>query len=126
MTDSIKINDQRRFDVDGTLKSETAASGSSVSEPRPTPTTGIPDIDFSTFIVSLASSVQICLGVVPHPLSQKIEKDLQNAKQTINILGLLEEKTKGNLKPDEAQLLQQILYQLRLQFVEVSKNKTES
>ncbi|OGQ07044.1 MAG: hypothetical protein A3G32_03610 [Deltaproteobacteria bacterium RIFCSPLOWO2_12_FULL_40_28] len=81
------------------------------------------EINFPTFILSLASSIQISLGMIPHPANNKPQVNLTSAKQTIDILGMLEEKTKGNLSDDEKKLLTQILYELRIQYVEVSERK---
>lgn len=80
-------------------------------------------IDFQTFVLSLASSVQISLGLIPNPISGEVKRDLTNAKQTIDIIGMLEEKTLGNLAPEESGLLKNILFQLRIQYVELSKNQ---
>lgn len=82
------------------------------------------EINFSTFILSLASSVQINLGLIPHPVTNKSEVNLSSAKQTIDILGMLDEKTKGNLSKEEEQIMRQLLYELRMQYVEAS-GKTE-
>ena len=81
----------------------------------------LPPVDFIGFILSLASSVQVHLGLVANPTTQKIEKNLDLAKQTIDLLGLLEEKTKGNLTNEEGLLLSHLLTDLRLQFVEARK-----
>lgn len=80
-------------------------------------------IDFSTFILSLATSAQVHLGAIPNPATGKQEKDLALAKQTIDILGVLEEKTKGNLAEQEGRLLQHLLFDLRMMYVEESKKK---
>lgn len=80
-------------------------------------------IDFQTFVLSLASSVQISMGLIPNPISGEVKQDLINAKQTIDIIGMLEEKTSGNLSPEESGLLKNILFQLRMQYVELSKNQ---
>lgn len=81
------------------------------------------EINFSTFVLSLASSVQISLGLIPHPMTNKSETNLSSAKQTIDILGMLDEKTKGNLSKEEEQLMRQLLYELRMQYVEASGKK---
>lgn len=73
-------------------------------------------IDFSSFIVSLASSAMVHLGEVADPLGQQTE-NLSLAKQTIDVIGLLEEKSKGNLDEEETKLLETILYDLRMRFV---------
>lgn len=79
------------------------------------------EINFSTFVLSLASSVQITLGLINHPATNKPAIDLASAKQTISILEMMETKTKGNLNSDEEKLIKQILFELRMQFIEVSK-----
>ncbi len=79
-----------------------------------------PQVTFSTFIFSLSSSALVHLGEVPDPSTQKVEKDLPLAKQIIDTLAMLQEKTKGNLDKDEEQLLQTVLYDLRLRFVKSS------
>lgn len=79
---------------------------------------GLPAINFSTFIFSLNSSALVHLGVIADPISGNIQKDLNIAKQTIDILAMLEEKTKGNLTDDEDKLLSHILHELRMKFVQ--------
>ncbi len=74
-------------------------------------------IDFYTFILSLGSSAFVHLGDAPHPETQKVETNLLLAKQTIDILGMLQEKTRGNLAPEEEKVLQTLLSDLRLRFV---------
>jgi hypothetical protein len=74
-------------------------------------------IDFFTFVLSLASSAFVHLGDAPHPETAKVESNLLLAKQTIDILGMLQEKTKGNLTADEDKFLDNILTDLRLRFV---------
>ena len=81
----------------------------------------LPTIDFATFILSLSHSAVMHLGHAPNPEDGKVEVNLELAKQTIDLLGLMEEKTKGNLSGEEERLLSQVLYDLRLKYVEVSK-----
>lgn len=83
----------------------------------------LPEINFSTFVVSLSSSVLIHLGVVADPMTGETRKDLAIAKQTIDMLGMLQEKTRGNLTDDESQLLESMLYDLRMRYVAESKSK---
>jgi hypothetical protein len=78
----------------------------------------LPPMDFTTFCLSLASSAMIHLGQAPSPESGKTEKSLVLAKQTIDILALLEEKTRGNLSAEESKLISTVLYDLRLRFVQ--------
>jgi len=80
-------------------------------------------IDFTTFVLSLASSAQIHLGVLPNPVTKKSESNLEAARQTIDIISVLKDKTKGNLTNDEERLLDYVLYDLRMKFVEMNKEK---
>jgi hypothetical protein len=77
----------------------------------------LPEINFPTFIFSLNSSVLMHLGVIEDPSTGETVKNLPIAKQTIDILGMLEEKTQGNLTEDEARMLKNILYDLRMIYV---------
>jgi hypothetical protein len=83
----------------------------------------LPSIDFATFIVSLSHSALLHLGEAPHPETDAVEKNLPLARQTIDLLGVLEEKTKGNLSGDEERLLSHVLYDLRMRFVEAEKKQ---
>jgi hypothetical protein len=77
-------------------------------------------LDFMTFVLSLANSALFQLGLLKLPEGES-HKDLVAAKQTIDLLAILEDKTKGNLTEKEAQILKDTLFQLRMAFVEVSK-----
>lgn len=81
----------------------------------------LPEIDFSTMILSMSSSAIVHFGDYVDPQSGKTEKNLVLAKQTIDMLGMLQEKTKGNLTEDENHLLENILYNLRMWYVEAAK-----
>jgi hypothetical protein len=81
----------------------------------------LPHIDFATFVLSLSHSALMHLGEAPDPDTNQTRVDLPLAKQNIDILVLLEEKTKGNLSGDEERLLAQVLFDLRMRFVESSK-----
>lgn len=88
-----------------------------MTEPRPA-------IDFYTFVLSLGSSVLIHLGDAPHPeTGAPAEKNLALAQQSIEILAMLQQKTRGNLSPEEDKLLDQLLLDLKLRYVEASKRK---
>ena len=79
-------------------------------------------VTFLGFVLSLAHTAAVHFGDVPDPVSgQTIPANLPAAQQMIDILALLEEKTRGNLTAEERQLLEQLLYELRLRYVEVSK-----
>ncbi len=77
----------------------------------------MPELTFSTFVFSLNSSALVHLGMINAPSSDKKIRDMSLAKQTIDILGILEAKTKGNLTDDEASLLKNILHDLRLMYL---------
>ncbi|OQY04448.1 MAG: hypothetical protein B6I22_09555 [Desulfobacteraceae bacterium 4572_123] len=77
----------------------------------------LPEINFPTFIISLNASALVNLGAIEDPASGKKVKNLIVAKQTIDILSMLEEKTRGNLTEDEEQILKNILYDLRIIYV---------
>ena len=74
-------------------------------------------LDFSTFLLSLGTSALVQLGEAPDPTDGLAGPDLEAARQTIDLLGLLEVKTAGNLDTGEARLLKNLLYDLRLRFV---------
>ena len=77
-------------------------------------------LSFTAFVISLATTAAIHLGDLVDPATkQQAEPNLDGAAQMIEILGLLEEKTKGNLSAEERQVLEQVLYELRLRFVEI-------
>lgn len=95
-------------------KSEKDAAGAAKEEPEDIQ---LPEINFPTFIFSLNSSALVHLGVIEDPATGQKAKNLPMAKQTIDILGMIEEKTKGNLTEDEASMLKHILYELRIIYV---------
>ena len=133
------IKDRRMFSGDGSEaskegpKEQTVAEGQKKPDQEPQPESEktkdeapervpeeepqLPEINFSTFVFSLNASALVNLGEIENPGTGKIEKNLALAKQTIDILGMLEEKTRGNLTADEANLLKSILYDLRLNYV---------
>jgi Domain of unknown function (DUF1844) len=77
----------------------------------------LPEINFATFIFSLNHSVLVHLGVMEDPVTGKKDKNLPIAKQTIDILGMLEDKTRGNLTKDEETMLKNMLYDLRMIYI---------
>jgi Domain of unknown function (DUF1844) len=80
-----------------------------------------PQLTFTAFVLSLASSAAIHFGDLADPESgEKTAPNLEGASQMIEILSMLEQKTRGNLSPEEQQLLEQLLYELRMRFVEAS------
>jgi len=113
-------------------RSETSARDRDPSAPGPgeaeSPAGGstdpLPQMDFSTLLHSFAISALYHLGIAPGPDGQTAQPDLTLAKQNIDILEVLGEKTAGNLTDEERQLLDGILYEVRMRFVEISKAPT--
>lgn len=79
------------------------------------------EIDFSTFVMSLASSAFYHLGDMPDPMTGQIEQNLPAVRQTIDILAMLHQKTKGNLDAQEDKLLGQLVYELQMKYVAKQK-----
>ena len=129
---SFKVQDRRRFSETGEARAEAAEE----SERPPEPTAGTekvegaprageptPEINFSTFILSLSTQALAHLGEIPHPVDSKINVDLTAARQVIDILGMLREKARGNLDKAEEGLLEHILYDLRMKYVEKVRSR---
>jgi hypothetical protein len=82
-------------------------------------------ISFIAFVFSLASNAAVHFGDVPDPITnEKRPADLDAAAQLIELLAMLEEKTRGNLTAEERQLLDQVLYELRMRYVEAKKTQS--
>ena len=136
-----EVKDRRMFSEDGEVKAPAeqeapdssppadeqaaAATGeageSEASKPseagKPDESPPMPEINFATFVVSLNASALLHLGAIEDPNTGQTDKNLPMAKQTIDILSMLEEKTAGNLSKDEENLLKNILYDLRIIYV---------
>lgn len=108
-------------------RSEEAPPGAPAGEPaaghpRSGPRPEIPKIDFATFVLSLGTSAFYHMGLAPDPAGEGApERNLLLARQTIDTIEMLEAKTRGNLDPEEAHLLESLLYELRMRFVESSR-----
>ena len=100
---------------DSTEATEAAAE----QEPEPPPQ--FPEINFATFVASLNASALLQLGAIEDPTTGQTNKNLPMAKQTIDILSMLQEKTAGNLSEEEENLLKNILYDLRIMYVKEKK-----
>lgn len=87
------------------------------AEKAATGVAGGPAITFSSLIFSLSSTAFMHLGAIPDPNTGKTEKDLPLAKQTIDLLGVLREKTRNNLDQEEENLFEHLLYDLRLAYI---------
>ena len=108
------VKDRRIFaEEDEDIKNKEAKDEPSKQEPQ----APLPEINFATFIFSLNASALLHLGVMEDPTTGKKVKNLSVGKQTIDILGMIEEKTKGNLSKEEEDLLKSILYDLRIFYV---------
>ncbi|MBI4954480.1 MAG: DUF1844 domain-containing protein [Myxococcales bacterium] len=81
----------------------------------------LPQLDFTTFVLSIVGSAYVHLGDAPEREGRAAEPNLLLARQDIELLRLLQDKTKGNLSGDEERLISQALYDLRMRYVEVSK-----
>lgn len=92
-----------------------------MSDKAHTQEAGQPPVNFSQFVVSLGSSALVHLGEITDPSSGTIATDLKMARHTIALLGLLEEKTKGNLADDEQKLLETLLLELRTKLAAASR-----
>lgn len=79
------------------------------------------EADFSTFLSSLFIEALVCLGEMPNPVSKQKEENLEQAKYLIDILTILQGKTKGNLNPEETTMLENILYELRMKYISKAK-----
>jgi hypothetical protein len=80
----------------------------------------LPEINFTSFIFSLSTSALIQLGEIEDPFTKKQSKDLPIAKQTIDLIGMLREKTKGNLPSEEGNFLDNVLFDLRMRYVKAA------
>ena len=78
---------------------------------------GFPEARFDLFVSSLAMEALIAMGEVPHPATNKRSMNLEHSRYLIDVLGILEEKTRGNTTADEAQLLKDTVYQLRMRYL---------
>jgi uncharacterized protein DUF1844 len=82
-------------------------------------------VTFSTFLLGLSTQALLHLGEIPNPSSGEVETDLIAAKQVIDILGILELKTRGNLEEAERGLVESVLYDLRMKYVELAQQKAK-
>jgi hypothetical protein len=82
--------------------------------------TSLPEITFPNLLFSLSTSALIQLGEIQDPMSRQTMKNLPLAKQTIDLIGMLKEKTKGNLTSDEEKLMENMLYDLKMRYVKAA------
>lgn len=98
--------------------SEAPSAGSNETQQEP-----LPEINFSTFVISLSTQALMHLGEIANPISGKLDPDVPAAKQVIDILGMIREKTSGNLNTSEDRLVQDILFDLHMKYVEAVKKR---
>jgi hypothetical protein len=129
------IKDRRAFDSEGKAREPSEKAEQTPKKAKDTAETAqeeprketrekappLPEVNFSSFLLSLSSSVLLHLGEIPEPQSGEKRKDMALAKQSIDILTLLKEKTEGNLTEEEKNLLENLLYDLRMRFVKASE-----
>lgn len=133
-----KVVDKRSFSEDGTPRGEApdpikrseapaAPSGPAVIEEESFPGELAEEgpSGFGMLVSYLSTTAMFQLGMLPGPSGEPIPMDLVNAHLTIDLLEVLQEKTQGNLTPEEAKMLEDVLYELRMTFVEVQKRATQ-
>jgi len=109
----------KRFSAQKETEEELSIKAEAKKE-EPSQGAPLPEIDFFSFVLSLSTSAFIQLGVVQDPVTKQSAKDLPLAKQTIDLIGMLKEKTKGNLTSEEEKLVDNVLYDLRMRYVKLS------
>jgi hypothetical protein len=125
---SFRVTDKRGFREDGEASAagesapaedEKAKSADLSSEAKSSgqETQARPPIDFPSYVLSYYTQGLVLLGEVPNPYTNKKEEDIEAARHTVDILSMLQAKTKGNLSKDEEQLLDTVLYELRMKFM---------
>ncbi len=121
-----KVTDKRGFQEEGEKAAPGSTEGPGVETSGPESTSDQktsedgpprPPIDFPSYILGYYTQGLVLLGEVPNPYTNKKEEDVEAARHTIDILSMLEQKTKGNLGNDEQQLLESVLYELRMKFM---------
>ncbi len=129
------IKDRRHFDESGTTRDEPEAGadrekpadGPADARTEKGPADGeeapLPEMNFAGFILSLSTTAMFHFGDFPDPVTREVKRNLVAAKQTIDILNILETKTKGNLDEDEKQLMEGILYELRMRYAKGLSSK---
>ena len=143
-----KVTDKRKFDSEGnpiphdeeveepeeetvSANTETAAGvGSGGAEQAGGDGVGndesqLPPVEFTTFILGLGTQAMMFMGVIPDPVSNEVKRSLPMARQMIDVLTMLREKTKGNLEAEEITTIDNLLYNLRMTFVELSKQDSQ-
>lgn len=130
---SFQVVDKRRFDASGHERSESSAGASSAADSERAkgnnpnfrmeePNSVDPEVTFSSFVMSLATQAMVQLGQMAPPPGMEIPVDIESGKGTIDILGMIQCKTRGNLTPEEGKFLEDILHTLRISYVKRAKS----
>lgn len=114
--------DESRKNIDESWKETVEKEKDKLSQEGSPPA---PEPDFTFFITTLSLQAAIDLGQVPHPATQKKEENLSQAKFIIDTLGILKEKTEGNLNKEEGEFLENVLYELRTQYIAKTQSQTK-
>jgi hypothetical protein len=85
----------------------------------------MPAVSFTSFILSLNTTALFHLGEIPHPETGHKVLDLELARHTIDTLAMLEDKTKGNVDSDEHELISRVVYELKMRFIKVKRERAE-
>jgi hypothetical protein len=119
-----RVTDKRGFSQEGEIRTPEAAEQENEKAKNASPAQEeikeappVTPIDFSTYIASYGYQGQVLLGLIPNPSTNKKEEDLESARYIIDLLSMLQEKTKGNLSKEEEDLVERILYELRMIFM---------
>ncbi len=113
-----KVTDRRAFDADGKPRTSEPPVPSAAAAPAP-----LPEMDFATFVLSMATSAIAHLHGIDEAGNATEPVNFPLARQGIDILSMLQQKTKGNLSGEEERLLDHVLYDLRLQYVAATTKK---
>jgi hypothetical protein len=121
-----QVKDRRRFSETGDARPgapEEPTSPAAPESPAQAAPVDAPPADepvtFSTFVLGLSTQALLHLGEIANPVTRAVERDLAAAKQVIDILGIIQKKTQNNLEPGEQSLLESVLYDLRMRYVEL-------
>ena len=139
-----KVVDRRSFSEDGSRRDQLESDKRSEAHPPPARSVARPveppggidlqpeeegyleeeeGANFATLVSYLSTTAMFQLGLLPGPGGERIPADFSNARRTIDLLDVLQQKTQGNLTPDEARMLEEVLYELRLTFVEAEQRR---
>lgn len=132
-----QVRDRRRFTETGEVREDVAEGERKEEEAPGTPEAASPggetrqpfgpepgpaaQITLTTFLMSLSTQALMCLGEIPNPIDGKTETDLPAVRELIDVISMLQDKTRANVDPAEARLFEKVLYDLRMRFVEKAR-----